>query len=262
MELDDVLNDAPEQKARPLDESPKDVPQQEAAPEKTEPVKAEPPRTEDGKFAPKAKEESAKADPPKQDFSEREKAFLARATEETRKRQQLEQRLKELEAKPKEPEKTFWEDPDGAIKNQKEAHQETINEVNRLLVTQKMQISEYNARKQYPDFDDKINEFAVALQETPGLQEQWLSSIDPAEFAYKAGKNRIEYKELGSLDAVKAKMELEIRQKIEAEYKKKAEDAAKERENLPPSLSDVSGVPGQSRAVWGGPTPFGNILSG
>ena len=259
MELDDVLSDKPEVK---VEAEPAKVEKEEPAKEPVkEPVKAEPNRTEDGKFAPK-QEEPAKVEPPKQDFSERERAFLARATEETRKRQQLEQRIKELEAKPQEPEKTFWEDPDGAIKNQAEAHQKTIQEVQRLLVTQKMQTAEYHARKQYPDFDEKITEFAVALQETPGLQEQWLSSIDPAEFAYKAGKNRLEYKQLGSLDAVKAKMELEIRQKIEAEYKKKADDAAKERENLPPSLSDVSGVPGQSRAVWGGPTPLGNILNG
>ena len=104
-------------------------------------------------------------------------------------------------------------------------------------------------------------EFAKALQDTPGLHQQWVNAPDPAEFAYTAAKNRIEFKELGNMEEYRAKVERELRAKIEAEFNEKQAKILKDRQDLPPTLSDVTGTAGP-KAVWGGPESLSSILGG
>jgi len=125
----------------------------------------------------------------------------------------------------------------------------------------RLQTAEVIARSKYPDFDEKIAVFGEVLQQNPVLHAQWLQSPDPAEFAYRAGKNHKELQEAGDIDSLRAKIEKETRIKIEAEMKAKAEELEKERAKIPPSLSDVRGATTQAtRPVWNGPTPLNDIL--
>jgi len=192
---------------------------------------------------------------PKQEMSEKERAFLAAAQEERRKRQDLERRLAEIEkAKPKEDAKTFWDDPEGHLKSfEQKLEQERIQT--------KLHTAEAIARSKYQDFDEKVGVFAEILQSTPGLHAQWLQSPDPAEFAYRLGKHTKELRDVGSIDNLRSKIEKETRLKLEAEYKKKQEDQEKQRQDLTSSLSDVRGAARRTEPVYSGPTPLDAILS-
>jgi hypothetical protein len=93
---------------------------------------------------------------------------FAKAADETRKRQALEQELAKLRgtqpAAPATPaeKKTFWDDPEGALK----AHEQRIAQRETQLV---LTTTERIARSKYQDFDDKIAVFSEIVQAAPGL---------------------------------------------------------------------------------------------
>lgn len=225
--------------------------------------KGEPKPVELEKPAEPAKAEAKPAEPakpaaPQQEFTEKEKAFLRAAQEERQKRQQLEARLKEMEAtKAQEPPKTFWDDPEAALaKHTAEVRQEATNA--------RLAMAEFNARQRHPDFQEKVDVFSQLAQQTPGLVQQWLASPDPAEFAYKMGKNHKDLQDVGGMEQMRAKIEREttarVRAEVEAELKAKAEALAKDRAAIPPSLSDARAVGAAHKPVWSGPTPLDSIL--
>lgn len=211
---------------------------------------------------PEAKVEVKEKTEVKQDLSEKEKAFLKGMQEERSKRQELERRLAALEeSKPKEPEKKFYDDPDGALAKLQAERQKEKEEIKSWLASSRIATAEMIARQRHPDFEQKVvGTFEELLKNTPGLYQQWITAPDPAEFAYTACKNHIEIKEAGSIDELRARMEKEIRLKIESELKEKAESLAKEKAAIPPSLSDAKSVGSTNRPVWNGPTSFDNIL--
>ena len=196
-----------------------------------------------------------------EEMTAKEKAAFAKAADETRKRQVLEQRLRDLEAKIAKPDgapQTFWDDPEGALKRQQE-------EMRQALMSSRLNTSEAIARSKYKDFDDKISIFQELAMTTPGLAQQMIASPDPAEFTYRTAANHKALQEAGGLDAMRDKIEketeLRVRAKLEEELKAKAEALAKERAALPGSLTDAQSK-GVNRTVWGGPTPMDQILKG
>lgn len=219
---------------------------------------AEEPAKPEAKAAPE-KAPEAPAAPPKQDLTEKERAFLATAQEERRKRQELERRLAEMAAaKPKEPEKTFWDDPEAALRRQQE-------EVQKAVVGTKLQTSEVIARSRYKDFDEKMGTFAELAQENPVIVQQMLAAPDPADFAYRAAASHKMLKDAGGieqlLEKARAEAAAETRAKLEAELKEREERLRKEREALPPTLSQARGT-AVHKPVWGGPTGLDDILKG
>jgi len=273
--LDDVLSDAKPEESAPVEQagvSTEAVP--EASPEPVEkPTSAKKRHREkeqqakDEGAAPPVEEvkpepEETKPEPEKQvvtvqEMTDKEKAFLRAAQEERNKRQELERRLAALE-KPAEPPKPFFEDPDSAMKQFEKRMEETI-------VNTKFMTAEAIARSKYKDFDEKLTIFGELLQQTPGLHTQWVNSADPADFAYRLATNHQQIMEVGSIDALRQKIEAQARAderaKVEAEYKAKAEEAAKQRAALPRSLSEARGSNPQQQ-VWNGPTSLDDILKG
>ncbi len=272
--MDDILSDKPKEEAveeapqvenQPVSSVRREHQKQEYAAQGRDP--------ETGKFVPKEdpKEEpkvEAKVEPKveakepvKQELSSEAKAFLAEADRQRRRAQELEKRIAIMEAnqKPKEPEKPFWDDPEGTLKRQQEELSKAKEEMRQIQFQTKMQTAEVIARSKYSDFDEKVAKFGEIIQATPGLAQQWLASPDPAEFAYKAAKSRMEIDEAGSMEEWKRKIETEVRAKLEAELKAKAEELEKKRRELPPSLSNARGTT-VNRQVWNGPTSMGDIL--
>lgn len=221
-------------------------------------VPKEPEKKDDKPKEPEKKAELAK--PPRQELTDKERAFLATAQEERRKRQDLERRLAEQEkAKPKEPEKGFWDDPEGAVAKFREEISAVRGEMSSQIMATRLATAEAIARTRHEDFEEKINTFAEIVKTTPGLAQQWLAAPDPAEFAYRVGKTHKELAEAGNIDALREKMEKEIRLKLEDELKAKYEALAKERAALPGSLSNAHAAP-QQRPVWNGPTSLKDLL--
>src|SRR3990167_4830063 len=238
---------------------------------------------ETGQFSPKVElEEKKEAEPaketkepvkepskpaaPQQDLTDKEKAFLRGMQEERVKRQELERRLAVVEAaKPKtdvtEPAKTFWDDPEAAQAKQMAEVKAETDRIRAEFNTWRLNLAEYGARQKHPDFEEKTAVFGELLKNTPGLYQEWIAALDPAEFAYTTGKNNLELKAAGSIDELRARIEKETRIKLEAELKEKAEKLQKERDSLPSSLSDTPSK-GVNRVTWGGPTSMDSILKG
>ena len=227
---------------------PASAPEPQAAPEPPPAPAPEPPAPEP---APAVPEPAAAA--PQQQMTDKEKAFYTAMSEERRKRQEIERKFNELlQAQPPQEPKAFWDDPEAALQTFK-------HEVDKVVTTTRMDTAEQIARSKYNDFDDKINVFAEVLQNTPGLREHWMQAPDPAEFAYRTGKNYMELQQAGNIDALRAKIESEVRVKLEAEMKAKDEARKAELAAIPPSLSNAQSAPG-NKAVWGGPPSLDNIL--
>jgi hypothetical protein len=221
-------------------------------------------RDEAGKFAPKeGAVEPEKVEPevkpekevvtPAQEASAKERAYYAAAMDERSKRQALEKRIAELEGQTKkEPAKGFWDDPEGQINEFK-------REMHGLVTKTRLETSEHIARNKYgTEFDKAVEVFGQVLQATPGLREQWIQSPDPAEFAYRIGKNYGDIKDAGNVEQLRAKIQKEEREKLEAEFKEKSEKSRQEREAIPGSLTDARGH--SSKPVFTGPTPLSSII--
>ena len=289
MDMDDILSDAPPPKTEeaPIVENTAE-PEKEAAEEtRREEYKSKRERARDkeaeaqgkvrdpntGQFVspdklpkeepavPAKVEETVKAAEPakpvQEELTPKERAAFAKAADETRKRQALEARLRELEAKQAtEPPKTFWDDPEGALNKQKQ-------EVQQAVVSATLRTSETIARSRYKDFDEKVVIFGELAQTTPGLAQQMLGAPDPAEFAYRTAANHKALQDAGGMEQLLAKREeetrIKVRAEIEAELKAKAAALEKERAALPGSLSEAPSK-GNNRPTWNGPTAMDDIL--
>lgn len=200
--------------------------------------------------------------PPVEEMTAKEKAAFAAVHDERRKRQALEQEIARIRqgqppAAPTEQPKGFWDDPEGALKAHEQRTEQTVVEA-------RLNTAEMLARSRHPDFDEKVAEFTELLKTTPGLSQQWLASQDPGEFAYATGKNHLLLKQVGSVEALTAKVrketEVELRTKWEAEQKAKEEALERQRRELPPSLSDTRGSAAGTKPAWAGPQSLEDIL--
>lgn len=190
---------------------------------------------------------------PAHEMTPQYKAAIAQANDERKKRQELERRLAALEGvKPKEPAKSFWDDPEGAL-------QTFEQKIEGVALNTRLNTAEAICRSKHTDFDEKIAVFAEIINQVPGLHQQWLSTPDPAEFAYQTGKSHLDLRQAGGIPELRAQIEKETRVKVEAELKDKYEKAAAQRAALPGSLSDARST-GVNRPVWGGPTSLDGIL--
>lgn len=286
MELDDILSDAPEPEVPAVETPPVEVPVEGAeqppavalAQSKRKDHQAKEfaaqglERDANGQW--KKREEAAAVQevskmpeapvtPPVVEMTAKEKAFLAQATDERRKRQELEAKLKALETpKAAETPEDFWKDPQAALKASEQRTQE-------MIVNTRLQTVEALARSRLPDFDEKIAGFKEYLDgQIPAvaqsIAQRWLTSQDPAQFAYDFAKTQADLKEMGDMPAYKAKIEADAYAKgkaaAEAEFKAKAEKAAADRAAIPGSLSNARGS-NPVTPVWGGPPSLEDILS-
>ena len=177
---------------------------------------------------------------------EREYAVLKAQVEQAAKAQATPQ-----PAQPEAP-KEFWEDPEGAMKAQRE-------EIQRMAVGSRLEVSEMLARREHPDFEEKLAVFTELAKQNPNLAHQMLQNQDPASFVYKIAKNHSDLQQAGSLDGLRAKIEAETRIRIETEFKMKEEAKAAELANIPQSLTGVRST-GVNKPVWSGPPSMDDIL--
>lgn len=262
--MDDVFNETP------------------AAPEpEPEPIITPDPAPEVAS-APKDEPQSAPAPEPPSEPEEigttdKERAFLSKANDEKRKRQAIERerddlrsqivennRQRDIEqkqwkqhqaqqvAQPETP-KEFWEDPEGALKNFEE-------KMEAREITATLNIVERIARAKYPDFDEKLEAFAEVMQTTPGVHKEWITSNDPAEYAYKLGTSTLLFRRAKDMPTLIEQARAEGRMEAEASFKTKEDDRQRKMDNIPNSLTDLRSVGGNSRAVWNGPPSLASIL--
>lgn len=156
--------------------------------------------SEDGSTAEPEKPDTSEDDDPESSKFWAKQAYL----DEKRKRQELEKRLKELEA-PKQEEPSLFENPQA------------------VLGTLKAQLSATLSREFMkelkPDYEDKEKYFVSLCQKHPELVDQLQSATNPAKFAYETAEKYQLLDEIGDPKAYRAKLEAEIREKLNSELK-------------------------------------------
>ena len=221
-QLDDFLKgpEAPAAEAveSPAPETPEAV--EAEAPEATAEEARGPVRDEKGRFAPKGAAEQAEAvESPSTTEPTLDHAALIG---ERRRRQEAEERLKELERQlqgyqqpqpvtqqqPQSP-PDRWEDPEGYDRWLIQQASETArNEAMQAFQHQRIQMSALEAEGRLPDYRDKIQVFEQMAQANPLLMEQMIQAPNPAEFAYNTAKSHLDIQQYGGIEGlIKARVE-------------------------------------------------------
>ena len=231
------------------------------------PEVVERPRDESGKFAPKGVKEEAQAEPAATDAGPPPAKELPkdvyeplRAVRDENKalKDQLEALRLEIERQkqPKEPAPpppSMWEDEQGW---QQHFGGQVVNQaVAQAAYQNKLNTSEFYARKNIEGFNEEWEGLNKWLSENPSIAQQAAADFDPWGFAYRQYQNQRTIQELGATDI--ATLEQRLREKIMAEMQAQAPAP---QPNIPPSLSTKRNVGTRSGPAWSGPAPLGELI--
>ena len=246
--LEDMLSDKEldpvEPEPKTTGDDPEPEPKDPADPEPKDPADPAEPKDPD--------------DPSASETTEDEPWTKKAVLDERRKRQELEQRLKDLESK-KEPEPApdWWADPEKAAQHQSQ-------QIEARLYQQKVELSQDFMRSQHEDYDDMEARFMEMAQENPALRTELQKSANPARFAYETARKAAEYDAMKDVDSYKAKLEADVRKDVEAKLRKEIEaeqeKKAKKEAAIDPSLASTSSKGGLTSDDYAGPTPLDEIL--
>ncbi len=208
---------------------------------------------------PKAVEKEEESTTDSQEQPEKPETVPLKALMEVRKQKQaLERQLAELGNK-KEPEKA----PD-VFENQQGYTEYVGKQIDSAVFNERANMSEFYARREFPDLDDKVEKYKELLSSNPGLQTQVMSAPSPYhEIADIVDKHQ-KYEQMQNIDEFEAKtraeIEAKVRAEIEEELKGKYEADANLRKSIPKSLVNAPSVGTLSKQPDPGPTPLSKIF--
>lgn len=232
-DIESILNGEPEPVTEPEPAQEPEQAQETEAEEVTE--QAEP-----------TGEEESETPAPKTDES---MVPLKALTEERRKRQELEAQLKADDKKA----------PD--IFEDQEAYTRHISEqVSQQVLNERANISEFLARREFPDLDAKVEKFQAMIETNPALKDQVMSAVSPYHELVDVVTKAEELEQLKDVDSYKEKIRAEVEAEIKAEYEAKAKKSETLRDSIPPSLNDVGTKGGLKGHNYSGPTSLDQIL--
>lgn len=187
--------------------------------------------------APAAAVEEPKSEGQKQATVEDERVPLAALKDERRKRQELEKQLQEWQAKaqPQQKAPDIFEDPDGYSK-----HMEA--KLSQALMNERANISEFMARREYPDLDQKVEVFKELAAQDPSIQQRVLKAISPYHELVDIVNKHERMKAMENIDEYEAKIRAEIEAKVRAELQiQETERADKDAKvaSIRPSLANA-----------------------
>lgn len=230
---------------------------EEVSEEIVEPIQAEPAPLEDEpkpepepqpEETPEPKGEDIQGETPAPK-TEESMVPLKALTEERRKRQELEAKLGS------DGKKT----PD--ILEDQDAYTKHLNQhVNQQVLNERLNMSEFLARRDYSDLDQKVEKFKEMVEKNPTLQSQIVNSPSPYHELVDVVNKAEELEKLKDVDSYKASIRAEIEAEIRAEIEAKAKKSEELRESIPPSLNDLGSKGGLKGADNAGPTSLESIL--
>jgi hypothetical protein len=174
---------------------------------------------------------------------EKEEPWTKKAVlDERRKRQELEAKLKELEAQKGE-EKTpdMFEDAEGYTKYMQQQMQ-----------TNMLNMSEFMARREFPDLDEKVARFEQMVQDNPMLYQKVMNSPSPYHEVVEVVRKAEELDKMSDIDSYKTSLREQIRAEVMAEMeatKAKTNKGREQAKSVPKSLAGQVSQGAVSEAV-------------
>ncbi len=263
-----------------------DVLDEDTTPAVVEPTAAPTPVVEPAPVVDAPQAAKPPSEPEEVGNTDKERAFLAKANDEKRKRQGLEkerdeskaqsaaretywqqeqQRWQNAQPKPAQPApevtKEFWEDPEGSFKAFEAKMQAREDKMAAREVTTQLNAVEKVARAKYGDaaFDTNLAAFKQVMETTPGVHAEWIKSPDQAEYAYNLGASTLAYRQAKDMPTLIEQARAQGRLDAEADFKQSAEDRQRKLDAIPGSLTDVRST-GSNKVVWSGAPSLDDIL--
>lgn len=242
-DLDAILNgeEAPEEIVEPAPAEPESEPA---------PIEPEPEPDPQPEETPEPKGEEDLGEPPSPKIED-SMVPLKALTEERRKRQELEAQLNT-----KQPNKA----PD-VLEDQEGYTQHISSQISQQLLNERLNTSEFMARKEFADLDAKVQKFQEMVSENPALSQQVFGAVSPYHEIVDVVNKAEQFEQMQDVDSYKAKLRAEVEAEIKAEYEAKAKEKTDLRESIPPSLTNVGSKGGMKGADWAGPTTLDSILN-
>lgn len=194
-----------------------------------------------------APEGETQGEPPTPEVEER-MVPQAALLDERRKRQELEAKLN---ADKKAPD--IFEDQEAYTK-----HMQSL--VSQQVMNERANISEFLARREFPDLDDKVAKFQELVEQNPALKDQVINSVSPYHELVDVVTKAQELEQLKDVDSYKEKLRAEVEAEIKAKYEAGAKKSQEKRESIPPSLDDVPTKGSLKGTNWSGPTSLDSII--
>lgn len=260
-----------------IDELLSDEPTNEPEVQAEQPETIGQPRDEHGRFAPKDEgvpepQEAAEPEsgPPPQE-QESGHIPVAALKDERTKRQQAEEQLRKYEEYFQQLQQSEAPQPiDPGFDPETQAFVDAIRQqvsaevlanvqqyTQNQFLMERGKIAEWRARDRYQDYDETVEHFKAAAGENQFLMQELLRADDPAEYAYKVGKQVQEARSIGtapSREQMRAEIEAEIREKLKAELGLPATRQA------PTTLAAERSVGSRSGPAWSGPVSMDDLL--
>jgi len=170
-------------------------------------------------------------------------AFKAKAIDETRKRQELEQQvaaLQQQQAQPRE-KPDFWENPEEVISQVTQQFDSRLQQTTTAMSVEVM-------RSLHNDYDEMETLFIDQANENPALVMQMNQSGNPAKFAYDYAKGQRQVAEMQDPN-YREKLKAELKAELEAEKASEIEKEIAKRSELPGSLANDRSVGGTTAAT-------------
>lgn len=262
--LDDLLPDSPEdptpekEAAKPDDKEVKAEAEPDKQPEKDE-AKGEADKADksDAELSADGEKDAPPASEPKTK-DEKPTVPLAALEDERRKRQELEQKLSELDRKiseqKQEPRPDELEDPDGAAAWDKARASERDFQTRAALSQELM-------AELHDDYDEIEQIFVEEAAKNPALAVQWQNHAAPAKFAYQEGRRLKFAREVGDdPESYRERLKAELVPELKAELMKELKPD-RTPVNTPESLAkEPSDAPREAGKAWDGPAPLDQLL--
>lgn len=192
--------------------------------------------------------------------------------DERRKRQELERRVAEYEARLSQTKQDEQPPPDWDI-DPRMAGERFQQEVQEQLYRTRVELASDLLRERHADFDDVVNVAVERAKVSPALHRQIVSSLNPAKTAYEIGKKVQFLIEIGDdPSAYRARIEAEIMAKhgiqpaVDGGTLQEAYSPARQAPKAPPApvpkslARDVSQQPRATNGQWAGPKPLDEIF--
>lgn len=186
---------------------------------------------------------------------------VAAIQSERQKRQQLEQQLQSLLILNQQLQQQQYTAPQDAV------YQAPAEVDPNVVKNQVATMSEHLARQTHPDYDEKYQAFAKALQTNPQkyqpLYESIMGSEHPGEAAYRAGEQLLLAEKYGAdvvnnpskfREAIRKETEIEIKAKADADAHAKVQGKLKERSKTPTDISQARSAGGSTESTWSMPS--------
>lgn len=179
--------------------------------------------------------------------------------EERRRAEELEERLKRLEAaKPEEPAPDFWDDPRKAVRSEVEVVERRMAEMEKQMSSAYLRLSMNQSKMIHKeDFDSTLEAFSQAAQDNPALVDQALASEHPGEYIYNTGK---QFALLDTYGGDIMSMRAEIEREVRAQVMKELAGKGNKRQNIPQAITDEPSASAPRSKAESGPTPLENIF--